>query len=72
MAYGLTVKTEMLLVTLPEEAVMFVVAVEDTLAPVAIPVLAIVAELVFEELHVTELVRSTVLPSFSLPSAVKF
>jgi hypothetical protein len=57
-----TVSTAVLLVMLPEVAVMFVVSVLLTLRAVARPELSIVAAAVFEDVQVTELVRSTVVP----------
>jgi hypothetical protein len=57
-----TVSTAVLLVMLPEVAVMFVVSVLLTLRAVAKPELSIVAAAVFEDVQVTELVRSTVVP----------
>lgn len=56
-----------LLLTLPDVAVM---VVEPTALPVASPLLAIVATLVSDELHVTELVKSLLLPSLYWPVAV--
>jgi hypothetical protein len=43
---------------------------EPTLAPVATPLVVIVAAVVFEDVHVTELVRLCVLPSVNVPVAV--
>ena len=57
-----TVSTAVLLVMLPDWAVMFVVSVLLTLRAVARPELPIVAAAVFEDVQVTELVRSTVVP----------
>jgi hypothetical protein len=51
-----------LLVILPDLAVIFVVALLLTVFAVARPELSIVAVAVFEEVQVTESVRSTVLP----------
>ena len=51
-----------LLVMLPDLAVMSVVPVLLTLFAVASPALSIVATAVFEDDQVTELVRSTVVP----------
>jgi len=56
------VSTAVLLVMLPEVAVIFVVTVLLTLCAVASPELSIVAAEVFDDVQVTELVRSTVLP----------
>lgn len=51
-----------MLVMLPDWAVMFVVAVLVTVCPVASPVVSIVAAVVFEDVQVTESVKSTVFP----------
>jgi len=67
--YGFTVKSAALLVTLPEEAVMYVDWEAVTLCPVATPVLTIVAALVFEDVQVTESVITTVHPSSKIPVA---
>jgi hypothetical protein len=55
-----TVSVAVLLVMLPDRAVMFVVSLLLGLSAVASPELSIVAAAVFEDVHVTELVRSTV------------
>ena len=65
--YGFTVKSAALLVTVPEDAVMHVAWEAVTLCPVATPVLAIVAALVFDDVQVTESVITTALPSSSVP-----
>ena len=57
-----TVSPMVLLVTLPEAAVIFVVSVLVTLWPVASPELSIVAAAIFEDVHVTESVKSVVFP----------
>lgn len=57
-----TVSTAVLLVMLPDCAVMFVVCVLLTLCAVASPELSIVAAAVFEDVQVTELVKSVVVP----------
>jgi hypothetical protein len=57
-----TVSTAVLLVMLPDLAVISVVPVLLTLCAVASPALSIVATAVFEDDQVTELVRSTVVP----------
>jgi hypothetical protein len=59
-----------LLVTLPDAAVMFVVAVLVTVCAVASPELSMVAVAVFEEVQVTESVRFTVFPFCRMPVAV--
>lgn len=66
----MTVSTAVLLVMLPDWAVMFVVMVLLTLFAVARPELAIVAAVVFEDVQVTEVVRSTVVESCRMPTAV--
>lgn len=59
-----------LLVTLPEVAVIFVVDVVVTVCAVAKPELSIVAAEVFEEVQVTESVKSVVSPFWRRPVAV--
>jgi hypothetical protein len=68
-AYGLTVKVAVLLVMLPEVAVMYVAEEDVRLWLVARPVLDIVATLVFEEAQVTSSVITTVVPSSNVPVA---
>jgi len=63
----LTVNTAVLLVILPEVALMFAV---PALCPVAKPLLSIVATLVLDDFQVTASVMSTVVPSCSVPIAV--
>jgi len=63
----LTVKLDVLLVILPEVAVMCVVPVP---CAVAKPLLSIVATLVSDDFQVTASVMSTVVPSSSVPIAV--
>jgi len=57
-----TVSVMTLLVMLPDLAVMWVVSVLVTVSAVASPELSIVAAAVFEDVQVTESVRSTVFP----------
>lgn len=59
-----------LLVMLPDLAVMLVVALLVTVCAVARPELSMVAADVFEEVQVTESVKSVVLPSWRWPVAV--
>jgi hypothetical protein len=61
--YGFMVKVALLLVTLPEVAVMDVPEEDARLWPVARPLLDIAATLVFEVAHVTVSVIATALPS---------
>lgn len=61
-----------LLVTLPDVAVTVVVEVLVTVSAVARPELLIVATVVFEDVHVTESVRSTVFPFWRMPVAVNW
>jgi hypothetical protein len=55
---------------LPDWAVMLVVSVLLTVSAVARPELSIVATAVFEDVHVTELVKSVVVPFWRIPIAV--
>ena len=55
---------------LPDWAVIFVVSVLVTVKAVASPELSMVAAAVFDDVQVTELVRSTVVPFCSVPIAV--
>ena len=55
---------------LPDVAVTFVVSLLVTLCAVASPELSIVATAVFEDVQVTEVVRSTVVPFCRMPTAV--
>lgn len=59
-----------LLVMLPDWAVTFVVSVLVTVFAVASPELSIVAAAVFEDVQVTESVRSTAFPFWRMPVAV--
>lgn len=65
-----TVSVMTLLVMLPDLAVMLVVCVLVTVCAVASPELSIVAAVVFEDVQVTESVRSTVFPFWRMPVAV--
>lgn len=69
-SYSVTVNTAVLLVMLPDCAVMFVVWVLVTLCAVAKPELSIVAAVVLEDVQVTESVKSVVLPFCRMPIAV--
>ena len=61
-----------LLVMLPDLAVMFVVAVLEMVCAVASPALSIVAAVVFDDVQVTESVKSTVFPLWRMPVAVNW
>jgi hypothetical protein len=67
---GSTVSTAVLLVILPDLAVILAVALLLTVFAAASPESSIVATVVFEELQLTESVRSIVLPFWSIPTAV--
>ena len=65
-----TVSVMALLVMLPDLAATFVVWVLVTVCAVASPELLMVAAAVFEDVQVTESVRSTVFPFWRMPVAL--